>query len=221
MIGLMIFDVPSFLLITWEWENNWFFCVVRRSWRSLASTFESYPNQVQCNFSYFWISTTVVSCYGRLLWLLRSCSRFAILSWMNFFPFILPVLYNFWFLMLVAVLLPYYCIEVENIPWTIRHFGAFIFWASASLIYLFSLMASAMSLCLAVSRASDGVWPLYFSKIWTLLPIFTSFYKSVSNSDGWFHCDLIFQLPFSWSYYIIILDFTLLHFQNCGGCGVY
>ena len=57
---------------------------------------------------------------------------------------------------------------------------AFIFFASPSLVYLLSLLASATSLCLAVSRASGGDSPLCFYSMLVLFFIFTPFCISTS-----------------------------------------
>ena len=98
---------------------------------------------------------------------------------------------------------------------------AFIFFASASLLYHVSLLASAGSLCLAVSRASGGDSPLYFPSCFSLFFIFTPFCSSTS----WLTSRLVvFILATSFPGGVcsaFLFDCVAKHFQDYSGCGIY
>lgn len=124
--------------------------------------FESLLDVSNCDGSWF-LLWKIAMAWSQILQ--QSC-----IGVMNLFSYILPVLYNFCWLCFT---------EIASKPWTVPKGTAHFFLASASLLYFLSLMVSAVSLCLAVSKASDYFWfwmfPSYFLIIQMLFLFFASF----------------------------------------------
>ena len=94
---------------------------------------------------------------------------------------------------------------------------AFIFFVSASLIYLLSLLANATSLCLAVSRASGHGSLLYFPS--RLVLSFNSFLELANFSPC--GLDLCFQSHLPEAVCAFLLYCVARHFQDYSGCSIY